>query len=137
MARQTITALLTAAVSTLWQLPSLSQGERYIPVGTDAYNGTTVYLDSQSIKKTGSTSYKYTIFSNTNPSNTGKAGRFEEDIVVDCNQMGSITHLGTRLYNANGRLIKTDPAPGTQNVSSRVESAPYRNANRTVCDRVR
>ena len=136
MLHQTIAALLTSAVS-LWQLPGLSQGERYIPVGTDVYNRTTVYLDSQSIEKTGSTSYKYTIFSNNKPSDTGKAGRFEEEIVVDCNQTGSITHLGTRLYDANGRLIKTDSAPGTQNVSARSESAPYRNANRTVCDRVR
>jgi hypothetical protein len=134
MARHTITALLSAAISTVWQLPSLSQAERYIAVGTDEFNRATVYLDSQSLKKIGPTSYRYTLF---NEGDSGKTGRFEEDIVVDCKQTGSIDHLGSRLYDSNGSLIKTDPAPGTQDVSSRSGSAPYLNANRIVCNRIR
>ena len=137
MARLTIPALLTAtAVSTLWQLPSLSQSPRYISVGIDEFNKATVYLDAQSIKKTGSTSYKYTIFS-SNEASTEKKERFEEDIVVNCNKTDSIVHLGSRLYDVSGRLVKTDPPPGTQDISSSSGSATYLNANRIVCKRER
>ncbi|HAA31549.1 MAG TPA: hypothetical protein DCE56_32395 [Cyanobacteria bacterium UBA8553] len=137
MARLTITALLTVtAVPTLWQLPSLSQATRYVSVGIDEFNKATVYLDRQSIKKTGQTSYKYTIFSSNQPI-TEKKERFEEDIVVNCNKMNSIVHLGSRLYDATGRLVKTDPPPGTQDVSSSSGSTTYRNANRIVCKRGR
>lgn len=137
MARLTITALLTATtVSTLWQLPSLSQSAQYISVGIDEFNKATVYLDAQSIKKTGPTSYKYTIFS-SNEASTEKKERFEEDIVVNCNKTDSIVHLGSRLYDVSGRLVKTDPPPGTQDVSSSSGSATYLNANRIVCNRER
>ena len=137
MARLTITALLTAtAVPTLWQLPSLSQATRYVSVGIDEFNKATVYLDTQSIKKTGQTSYKYTIFSSNQPI-TEKKERFEEDIVVNCNKINSIVHLGSRLYDTNGRLVKTDPPPGTQDVSSSSGATTYRNANRIVCKRGR
>ncbi|HEY9741082.1 MAG TPA: hypothetical protein V6C90_11390 [Coleofasciculaceae cyanobacterium] len=133
MARHAIAALLSAAVSTVWQLPSLAQSEQHIPVGTDQFSGTTVYLDLQRVEKVDPTSYKYTIFSDSNEGDTGKPGRFEEDIVVNCNQTGLINHLGSRLYGSEGRLIKTDPPPGTQDVSSQSGFAPYLNANQTVC----
>ena len=137
MARLAITAIWTAtAVSTLWQLPSLSQSQRYISVGIDEFNKATVYLDTQSIKKTSPNSYNYTIFSSNQPT-TDKKERFEEDIAVNCTKTNSIVHLGSRLYDANGRLVKTDPPPGTQDVSSSSGSTTYLNANRIVCKRER
>lgn len=135
MLHQTIAALLTSAVSLLWQLPGLSQGERYIPVGIDEFNRATVYLDLQSLEKIGSTSYKYTIFSSGKEHETGETMKFEEDIAVNCNQLSSISHLGSRLYNSEGRLIKTDRPSGTQTVSASSGTATYFNANRMVCDR--
>jgi hypothetical protein len=138
MTRRTIAALLSAtAVSTLWQFPSLCQSERYIPVGTDQFSKTTVYLDLQSLEKTSPDSYRYTIFSDSTDDDTGKKGRFEEVIVVNCNQMNSIIHLGSRLYDAEGHLIKTDPPPGTQDVSTHSGLTPYLNANQTVCNKMR
>jgi ribosomal protein S8 len=134
MLHQTIAALLTSAVS-LWQLPGLSQGERYIPVGIDEFNRATVYLDLQSLEKIDSTSYKYTIFSSGKEHETGETMKFEEDIAVNCNQLSSISHLGSRLYNSEGRLIKTDRPSGTQSVSASSGTATYFNANRMVCDR--
>ncbi len=135
MLRHTIAALLTSAVSILWQLPGLSQCERYISVGTDHFNRATVYLDLQSLEKIDSTSYKYTIFSSGNEHETGETMKFEEDIAVNCSQMSSISHLGSRLYDSEGRLIKTDPPSGTQTVSASSGTATYFNANRMVCDR--
>jgi hypothetical protein len=133
MVRYAAINLVTVAVSTVWQLPTLSQSERYIPVGIDDFNKSTVYLDLQSVEKIDTNSYKYKIFSNSNEGDVGKTGRFEEDIIVNCDRMDSITHLGSRLYDAEGNLIKTDPAPITQNVSSSSRHPPYLTANRTVC----
>jgi hypothetical protein len=138
MAPRTIAALLSATtVSTLWQFPTLSQSDRYIPVGTDQFSRTTIYLDLQSLEKTSPDSYRYSIFSDSTEDDTGKKGRFEEVIVVNCNQMNSIVHLGSRLYDAEGHLIKTDPPPGTQEVSANSGLTPYLNANQTVCNKMR
>jgi len=127
--------LLTAAILILGQLPSLAQADRYLPVGVDEFNQKPVHLDRQSVTKIGATSYRYTLSSESEEPDTGKPGRFEEDIVVDCTQLGLIVHLGSRLYDGDGRLIKSDRISRTQDINvSRF--SPYIKGNQIVCSEV-
>lgn len=125
-------ALLNTAILMLEQLPILAQSERYFPMGIDDFNKKTVYLDMERVKKINTTSYQYTLSSESDELDTGKPGRFEEDLVVDCNQIGSIVHLGSRLYDGEGRLIKIDQVSRTQDIIAS-QLTPYINANHRLC----
>lgn len=127
--------VLTAAIWMLGQLPSFAQASRYLQMGIDAFSQKPVYLDQESVKKVGSTSYQYTLSSESDELDTGKLGRFEEDIVVDCARLGSIVHLGSRLYDGEGRLVKSDSLSSHQDVSA-TRSMPYVNGNQTICSKV-
>ena len=126
---------LTAAILILGQLPSLAQADRYLPVGVDEFNQKSVFLERQSVTKIGVTSYRYTLSSESEEPDTGKAGRFEEDIVVDCTQIDLIVHLGSRLYDGDGRLIKSDRISRSQDINAS-RFSPYVNGNQIVCSEV-
>lgn len=123
------------AVILLGQLPSIVQADRYLSMGIDQFNQKPVYLDNESITKISPTTYRYTLSSESEEPNTGKSGRFEEDLVVDCTQLGSIVHLGSRLYDGEGRLLKSDSISRTQDVSGS-RFAPYLKGNQTVCNQL-
>ncbi len=127
--------VLTAVILRLGELPSIAQADRYLLMGIDQFNQKPVYLDKQSMTKIGDTSYRYTLSSESEEPDTGKPGRFEEDIVVDCTQLGLIVHLGSRLYDGEGRLIKSDSISRTQEVSAS-RFAPYVKGNQTICNQV-
>jgi hypothetical protein len=127
--------ILTVAISLVGQLPSFAQASRYLQMGIDAFSQKPVYLDQESVKKIGSTSYQYTLSSESEEPETGKPGRFEEDIVVDCTQIGSIVHLGSRLYDGQGSLVKSDRFSRTQDLSNS-RSMPYVNGNQTICSKL-
>lgn len=127
--------LLTAVYLGFGQLASMAQADRYLPMGVDQFNQKPVYLDKESITKISATSYRYTLSSESEEPDTGKPGRFEEDIVVDCTQLGSIVHLGSRLYDGEGRLIKSDRISRTQEITAS-RFAPYVNGNQTICNQV-
>jgi len=126
---------LMAVSLLLGQLPSIAQADRYLSLGIDQFNQKPVYLDKESITKISPTSYRYTLSSESEEPDTGKRGRFEEDIVVDCTQLGSIVHLGSRLYDGEGRLIKSDRISRTQEISAS-RFSPYLNGNQTICNQV-
>lgn len=123
---------LTTVSLLLGQLPGIAQADRYLPMGIDQFNQKPVYLDKASITKINPTSYRYTLSSESAELDTGKPGRFEEDIVVDCTQLGSIMHMGSRLYDGEGRLIKSDNISRTQEISES-RFAPYVKGNQTIC----
>jgi hypothetical protein len=126
---------LTTVSLLLGQLPGIAQADRYLPLGIDQFNQKPVYLDKASITKINPTSYRYTLSSESNELDTGKPGRFEEDIVVDCTQLGSIRHMGSWLYDGEGRLIKSDNISRTQEISDS-RFAPYVKGNQTICNQL-
>lgn len=127
--------ILLTAVILMLGLPSIAQADRYLLMGIDQFNQKPVYLDQQSMTKIGVTSYRYTLSSESEEPDTGKPGRFEEDIVVDCTQLGLIVHLGSRLYDGEGRLIKSQSISRTQEVSAS-GFAPYVKGNEAICNQV-
>jgi hypothetical protein len=127
--------VLTSVCLCCGQLASFAQTERYLPMGVDQFNQKPVYLDQESITKIGSSSYRYTLSSESEEPDTGKPGRFEEDLVVDCTQLASIVHLGSRLYDGKGRLIKSDSISRTQEISTS-RFAPYVNGNQIICNQL-
>lgn len=114
--------------------PSFAQANRYLQIGIDAFSQKQVYLDQVSVQKIGATTYKYTLSSESQELDSGKTGRFEEDIMVDCSQIGSIVHLGSRLYDEEGRLIKSDRISRTQDISA-LRSMPYLTGNQRICSK--
>ncbi|MGB5962403.1 MAG: hypothetical protein WBG73_17175 [Coleofasciculaceae cyanobacterium] len=126
---------LTAIGLLLCQLPSMAQVDRYLSLGIDQFSQKPVYLDKESIKKISPTTYQYTLASESEEPDTGKSGRFEEDIVVDCTELGSIVHLGSRLYDGEGRLLKSDNISRTQDISDS-RFAPYFKGNQTICNQL-
>jgi hypothetical protein len=126
---------LTAIGLLLGQLPTIAQADRYLSMGIDQFSQKPVYLDKESIKKISPTTYGYTLASESEEPNTDKPGRFEEDIVVDCTQLGSIMHMGSRLYDGEGRLLKSDNTSRSQEVSTS-RFAPYFKGNQTICNQL-
>lgn len=119
----------------LGQSAGIAQTDRYLPMGIDQFNQKPVYLDKATITKISATSYRYTLSSESEELDIGKPGRFEEDIVVDCTQLGSIMHMGSRLYDGEGRLIKSDNISRIQEISDS-RFAPYVKGNQTICNQL-
>jgi hypothetical protein len=111
-----------------------AKSSRYLRVGTDKMLDTgVVYLDTRSIRKTSSSTYKYTTIIDTSR-NDGS----EYDFVVNCKNPDSIVSIQQRYYSKK-RLLKTERLSAGENRQAFRDRDVYPEyeANLAVCRIVR